>query len=344
MIVNPFSKTVPDLSGMTLDEAAEAAKKAGYTISDEIEYSLSDSVPENYVVEQMPEAGAEAPKSEPISLVISLGTSGGGIPVPDVVNMDIDEASRIIEEETLQYKIVLEPSDDVEYGYIIRQIPAAGTHINSGDYVTLHMSSGPDSEGESENRVTVPNIIGMYRDNAESTLGMNGLAIGTVSKKPSDNPEGTIIMQSPAAGASVRENTTVTIVVSSGDSGSTLGSDYSETAPVAQENTQAVQSTPSSTVSGGTETTQAGGGNTASEPEANESTGGSSGSTMYTVKIPDAANDTVNVEIVVDGQVVHNALHQKTEGAVTVEISGTGSVSVQAYIDGAKVSDKTVTF
>ena len=67
-------------------------------------------------------------------------------------------------------------------------------------------------------------------------------------------------------------------------------------------------------------------------------------SQMFTVKIPDAANDTVNVEIVADGQVIHNAVHSKTEGAVTVEVQGSGSVSVQAYIDGAKVSDKTITF
>ncbi|MGN0181149.1 MAG: hypothetical protein ACI4DP_01865, partial [Candidatus Ornithomonoglobus sp.] len=70
----------------------------------------------------------------------------------------------------------------------------------------------------------------------------------------------------------------------------------------------------------------------------------SSGSALYTVKIPDAANDTVTVEIVQDGVIVHNQIHQKTEGAVTIELQGTGSSNVQAYIDGAKVSDKTVTF
>ena len=52
----------------------------------------------------------------------------------------------------------------------------------------------------------------------------------------------------------------------------------------------------------------------------------------------------MNVEIVADGRTIHNALHNKSEGSVTVPITGKGSVSVQAYIDGSKVSDKTVEF
>ncbi|MGN0181480.1 MAG: Stk1 family PASTA domain-containing Ser/Thr kinase, partial [Candidatus Ornithomonoglobus sp.] len=227
MLINPFSgNSVPDLAGLTLEEAAAAAHDAGYKINDEIEYSLSDDVAENLVISQLPEAGTAADKSEPISLVVSLGASNGGVPVPDVVNMDIDEAGQIIEARTLLYKIVLEPSTEVAENLVIRQIPAPGTHLNPGDYVTLHMSTGPDADYSEKGTVTVPSVIGMYRDNAESTLGMYNLLIGTVTRKASNNPEGTIIMQSPAAGASVSENTTVTIVISSGREDSTLASEY----------------------------------------------------------------------------------------------------------------------
>lgn len=344
MAVKPFNNTVPDLSNMTLNEAIAAAGADGYRIDEEIEYSLSDEVAENYVLKQFPEAGATAPKNEGIKLVISLGPSGGGIPVPDVTNIDVDDAGKIVEANTLLFKIILEPSNTVQYGYVIRQVPEAGTHLNSGDFVTLHMSTGPNTELEKAKHVTVPNLMGMYRENAESTLGANNLAIGTVTKKRSNNPEGTVIMQSPAAGATVDENSTVTIVISSGNQDTTLTPGYEEisaqynaAAQTYTESTEAPDTSGQANTETDTENTEVQNGD-ATPPSAG------SGSTMYTVKIPDGANDSVTVEIVVNGMIVHNAVHNKSEGAVTVEIHGEGTASVQAYIDGAKVSDKTVTF
>lgn len=344
-LMHPSNKQVPDFSGMTLEQASELAAKKGYKIDDEIEYSLSDTVPENYIVTQMPEAGTESPKSEPIRLVVSLGTSGGGIEVPSVEKLSVDEAGLMIEEQTLSYKIVSEYSRDVEDGYVIRQIPAPGTHINSGDIVTLHVSVGPDTDKSEKNTVAVPNVVGMYRDNAESTLGMSNLGIGTVSKKPSNEPEGKIIMQSPKAGSVVKEATTVTIVISSGSTATTLGSEYGggsvleqQTAPQPQISEQGGEQAEEPAPQ--TETPQQ------EQPVVQQESVPPAGSQskLFTVKIPDAAGEKVNVEIVVDGRVVHSAVHSRTEGVVTVEITGEGSASVQAYIDGAKVSDKTVTF
>lgn len=357
IMFHPFNKTVPDLRNMTLDEAKAEAQSYGYTISEELEYSLSDTVLENCVISQMPEAGSESPKSEPIQLVISLGTSGGGIVVPDVSHKMVDEAGTMLEDETLTYKIVSEYSSEIEYGYVIRQTPEAGTHVNSGDIVTLHVSIGPKPSGVEFSQVAVPNVIGMYRDNAESALSMSNLGTGTVSYMPSDQAEGTIIKQSPTAGTMVDEGTTVTIVLSSGSADTTLGSEYrGETAQTegSSENTSSEEEEPAAEPNTGGETQDSEGsgdsGNTGTSGETGGEAGGSStasgSSQMFTVKIPDAAGDTVNVRVVADGKVVHDAVHQKTEGAVTVEIPGTSgsSVSVQAYIDGAKVSDKTITY
>lgn len=180
---------------------------------------------------------------------------------------------------------------------------------------------------------------------------------------PSDAEEGTVVMQSPAEGAWVEEASGVTIVLSSGSTDTTLGSEYRDTVPQESSgsestNEETEDNTDSSSESGTGETETGGssssdnsGSESGSESEAETGSSGSdssgSGSTeMFSVRIPDAANDTVNVEIVSNGQVVHNAMHSKTEGTVTVEIAddGSGSASVQAYIDGAKVSDKTITF
>lgn len=62
------------------------------------------------------------------------------------------------------------------------------------------------------------------------------------------------------------------------------------------------------------------------------------------MKIPDTANDTVDVEIVANGRTIHSAVHSKDEGTVSVDITGSGTAEVQAYIDGSKISDKTINF
>ena len=81
--------------------------------------------------------------------------------------------------------------------------------------------------------------------------------------------------------------------------------------------------------------------------DSSNSDSGSSNQTStrtFTVKIPDTADDSVDVEIVANGKTVHNAVHSKDEGTVSVEITGSGTAEVQAYIDGSKVSDRTINF
>lgn len=342
--VNPFAKTVPDLTGMTLEEAQKAAKRNGYSISNEIEYSLSDTIAPDLVVYQNPASGETAPKTEPIKLIMSLGASGGGIPVPQVVNTPIDEAGALIESYALLYKVVSEYSDTVEYGNIIRQSPLAGTHINAGDIVTLHMSIGPETDIIEKKKVAVPNLIGMTREVAEASLAAYGLVAGTVTNVPSDSPEGTVIKQSPASGSKVDETSTVTLVLSSGNVSSTLSSEFEnvEIPPIVEQQqvqTLPQETTPSQTTEVVTQPTQA---PAIEEPPMDQNPSTGAGTKLFTVKIPDAANESVRVEIVVDGVIVHDAMHTKSEGAVTVEIPINGTSSVQAYIDGAKVSDKTI--
>ena len=106
--------------------------------------------------------------------------------MPDVSHKMVDEAGSMLENETLTYKIVSEYSSEIEYGYVIRQTPESGTHVNSGDIVTLHVSIGPKPSGVQFNQVAVPNVMGMYRDNAESALSMSARIMSSDSLKSED--------------------------------------------------------------------------------------------------------------------------------------------------------------
>ena len=314
-------KAVPSLSNMSIDQATQTLEKAGFKLSDEIEYSLSDKVDEGNVITQSPEAGTVAPKHSEVTIVVSIGSSGGNIEVPDVRNKSTDDAIEAVIEEGLTYVIIDENSDTVPQDHIIRQLPEAGTKVNKSDYVTLFVSkgrAGASTAAPENSKVVVPSITGESKESAAAKLQQSGLNLGVATKKASSSPEGTIISQSPLAGKSVAKNSFVTIVISSGNKeGTGTVGDGEQATPAPEKDVD--------------------------EPEA--STAPSGGATQsFTVKIPDAANNKVSVEIVANGRTVHNAMHDKSEGSVTVEISGTGSVPVQAYIDGAKVLEKTLSF
>jgi serine/threonine-protein kinase len=339
---------VPDFANMTIEEATAAAEKSGILIADEIEYSLSDVVDENKVISQDPAAKTLVDKGSSVKLIVSIGSSGGNIAVPDVTGKAYDLAISEIMGAGLNYTVVEETSNLVESGKVIRQTPIAGTRLNSNDIVTLHISKGNASTDTTTTtqteKVSIPSLIGLSKEQAEATLTANGLVLGVTTRKASSSPEGTVISQSPSLGKMAAKGSTVSIVLSSGNESSTQTVAEEEIAaqstPVPETNTAADNSTTNT----GSSTVDTDTSNTVSTDNDTSNTVSESSTKTFTVKIPDAADDTVEVEIIADGRTIHDAVHSKDEGSVSVEIKGSGSISVQAYIDGAKVSDKIVEF
>lgn len=70
---------------------------------------------------------------------------------------------------------------------------------------------------EPEPDVQVPDVVGMARADAESTLTSTGLAVGAISEAHSDTvPKGHVISQDPAAGTWVSGGSAVDLVISAG--------------------------------------------------------------------------------------------------------------------------------
>ena len=319
---------VPDFANKTEQEAIELAESKGLMIAPERELSFSDTVPEHCVIEQDPKAGMVVAKGTEIKLTISIGASGGDIPTPNVTNKYIDEAIQEILEAGLTYDIVEEYSDTIAAGNIIRQIPLAGTKLNrDSDSIKLTVSKGPKSGASAapaEKTISVPNLVGASQYEAENRIQAAGLIVGSVQRKASSSPEGTVIQQSPDARTKATQGSYVNIVISGGEA---------PPAPVQEEH----NNNEPQNESAGNANNNSGGG------ESSGTSGGSSTRT-FTVRIPDSANDTVNVEILVNGRSIHSETHSRDEGSVSVQITGSGSADVQAYIDGAKVADKTIDF
>jgi len=116
------------------------------------------------------------------------------VPVPDVTSMDPDAALAALTQAGFQPTRVDTPSDTVGAGAVIGTDPAVGTPLAKGTAVKLFVSTGPAT-------VTVPNLVGQPRANAEAVLHDQlgfGLTISFVNAGPTK--KGLVVGQSPSSG------------------------------------------------------------------------------------------------------------------------------------------------
>ena len=101
--------------------------------------------------------------------------------------------------------------ESVAAGSIIRTDPAAGSQVAAGTTVVVYVS-----RPQVATTTKVPSLIGMNVDDARTLLVQRKLGLGSQTEQYSDQPAGTIIGQSPAAGSTVKVNSRVSITVSAG--------------------------------------------------------------------------------------------------------------------------------
>jgi serine/threonine-protein kinase len=117
-------------------------------------------------------------------------------------------AIKKLDEAGLGHKIIRRTSSDIPEGKVISQSPGAGEQIPKGNKVTIVVSEGPP-------QVSVPNVVGMSESEAEALLDSKHLQADPHTV-PNDQPEGTVIAQSPPPDAVVNVDTVVRINVASG--------------------------------------------------------------------------------------------------------------------------------
>jgi beta-lactam-binding protein with PASTA domain/predicted Ser/Thr protein kinase len=196
--------TVPDVVGMEINEATRELRDVG--LDWEIEDRFSRR-PVGEVVEQDPEADAEAEEGDVVTLSVSSGVRQ--VTVPDLEGLTEEEAREELEDRRLQVgDVTREPSDEIEEDHVTRSDPEAGAEVDRGTRVDLFISSGPEP-------VTVPNVVGDSENEARAELQGAGFEVD-VTRTPSDEEEGIVIAQEPEGGAEARPGDTVRITVSQG--------------------------------------------------------------------------------------------------------------------------------
>ena len=156
------------------------------------------------------------------AVIIVLAAAGSGFaawrmgvfsdtkPAPDLLDMTLDEATKLAEEEGVRIKQGKDVySSDYAEGRICLQDPEPGADMPKGGTITINLSKG-SKEG------LVPNVIGMQEDDVEAFLKEHGYELGNVRVETSPEEAGLVLEQSPVAGTSLDKESKIDIVVSDG--------------------------------------------------------------------------------------------------------------------------------
>jgi len=200
---------VPDVVGMTIDEARQALNEVGLGLN-QITREASDDVEEGLIMEQDVEAGDMVDVNSPVNVVVSAGPEVVMIEVPDVVGLSEQVAEQRLRDAGFEVTRREEFDDEVAEGDVISTNPVAGTEVAEGSSVSIVVSRGPEE-------VAVPDLRNITRNEAENRLTDADLRLGNVTEAYSDTVAvGMVISQSVAAGQRVASNTSVNIVISRG--------------------------------------------------------------------------------------------------------------------------------
>lgn len=198
-------KIVPDVVGMTQEDAIAKLKESGFQYT--IEGIYSKDVDEGEVAEQSPDGNALSPVSVVVKLKVSKGQDE--IEVPNVVGSSENEARSVLKAQGFIVEVAKEFSKEVPLGDVIRQEPGAGEKLLPGEKVLIIVS-----DGEQLVKIKMPNLIGKTLTSAEQSLNASKLILGSVTNEESgDYLPGQVIKQSVKPGIDIQQGSTVDVVI-----------------------------------------------------------------------------------------------------------------------------------
>lgn len=208
--------TVENFVGMLYSDALldTMENKNYYDITIESVYDADN--PENTIIAQEPAEGTARKVSEKheqkCAVVLTVSRGAETFKLPDLTNQEYRQVQLLLDRMGLKYEIIEEYHDTALDGFVYKMDPGAGDTVTSGDTVTLYVSKGQQIE-----YVTVPNFLGLTKEEAMKVLIENDLALGKVNFVASDLPIGTILSQSKPEYASVpKAATKIDFTVSGG--------------------------------------------------------------------------------------------------------------------------------
>lgn len=282
--------------------------------------------------------------------------SNATVDVPNVVGKQVTVAKHILEDNHLRVSVSEVSNPDVPAGQVISQSPEANEQVKEQRTVHLVVSKGVGD-------ITMPDITGMTLDQARSRLKNLGLVIGKISAGTDHSKEdGVILMQSPPGDSKVTKGATVDVTVNrvkskkvelpnlvgmtvkdAKDALASLGLNAAisgagdDTAVITQQSPEAGSSLDANTSVALTGEVKK------AAPAANTSNSNVTKGTVDITVPSGKANQAVRIVVSDDSgsRTVFDGNAQPGERIVK-DVSGTGRVQIQVYLNGALVQDQTL--
>ena len=207
-ITNPKDVEVPNIVGLTREEAEKKVKEANLIFEVESEEYNAD-IEENHVISQEPKYMNNYNKVKEkttVKVVISKGTEK--TKVPNVKGKEKEEAIQLIEEAKLKVEVIEETSKTVKEGYVISQETDPDSEVNAGDTVKIHVSTGTGIK-----QVTMIDVKGKKEADAKAALEALNLVVNIGYSEDTSKDNGIVLKQNEEVGKVIDEGTTVTITV-----------------------------------------------------------------------------------------------------------------------------------
>lgn len=194
-------KDVPNVVGKGQDEASRTLTDAGLALG-AVTDAYSEEVPPGQVIAQSVAAGTSLAHDSTVDVVLSKGREPRT--VPTLTGKGASAAKSSIEALGLIASPTEAYSDTVPEGQVISQQTREGSTVYRGDSVSYTVSKGPEM-------VTVPDVVGLQRQEARNKLEGAGLTV------QEDLILGgffnTVRSSDPAGGSKVKKGSTVTISI-----------------------------------------------------------------------------------------------------------------------------------
>ncbi|GDX26388.1 serine/threonine protein kinase [Actinomycetes bacterium] len=195
VVYNPSNTPipVPNLTGLTIDQARTALFNLGLTIG--IVTPQNDpTAPENTIISTMPKSGEQVLGGATIDLVVSQGS--GVIKIPDVQGQTTQAARSVLEGEPFKFlvTVVEEASATVDAGRVTRTSPSIGGETTKGSALTIYVSTGQAT-------TAVPLVSGLTEAQATAKLVSSGFTVVVeyIEVPTASANDGRVIAQDPSA-------------------------------------------------------------------------------------------------------------------------------------------------
>lgn len=206
---------VPELKGLTLEEAKDALNDA------DLDYEVSDSqfvagLKPLSIISNYPKSGAYVKSNRKIFLTVAA-VSAPLVKLPNIIGRSSLSAQNQLLSSGLQFggeeKVpALEENTILKVKLGNREL-MPGDEIPKGSKIIFVVG-----DGYADQKIDVPNVVGMEQDEADILLTGLGLTLGQIISEPSTAPAGSVIRQRPAAGSEnkIRIGAPVDLWVSAG--------------------------------------------------------------------------------------------------------------------------------